>query len=302
MVIIHKRIDVQLSLKNKHLHLVIDHPGENYCGSRFDWTGKIVDLKFQNIPILTREKPAAENEHLFGRGLYNEFGIDSALGFEETEMGGWFHKIGIGLIKKVSRSYDFNKTYEIKPALFSVLHEKDKLIICCTSESLNGYAYRLKKEIELLENRFSINYTLDNTGEKKILTREYNHNFIGINEDSIGKNMVLKFPFQMNSEGFEEVVNPGNKVKINTSELKFKETPKEPFFFSKLSGNKVVDAQWELHDLNSKIGIRETGNFQTQSINVWGSKHVISPELFIELQIPPGHSKKWSRTYEVFTL
>jgi len=293
---------VHLSLKNKHLHLEIDSPTDNYKGSRFDWTGKITAVTYHNTPILTREKPTSKNEHLFGKGLYNEFGIDSALGFEETEMGEWFHKIGVGLLQKDGHSYDFSEVYKIKPAEFSVLHERDKIIISCISESLNGYAYRLKKEIELLENRFSINYTLDNTGEKKILTREYNHNFIGINEDSIGKNMVLKFPFQMNSEGFEEVVNPGNKVKINTSELKFNASPEEPFFFSNLSGNKVVDARWELHDLNSKIGIRETGNFQTQSINIWGSKHVISPELFIELQIPPGHSKKWSRTYEVFTL
>ena len=28
----------------------------------------------------------------FKKGLYNEFGIASPIGFEETPMGGWFHK------------------------------------------------------------------------------------------------------------------------------------------------------------------------------------------------------------------
>ena len=291
-----------LSLKNNCLHLELDSPTDNYKGSRFDWTGKIVRLKFHNTPILTREKPISKNEYLFGSGLYNEFGIDSALGFNETEIGGWFHKIGIGLLQKESHLYDFNKVYKIKPAEFTVLHEKGKIVTSCVSESVNGYAYRLNKEIELFETSFSIRYKLENTGEKKISTNEYNHNFIGINKKSLGKNIILKFPFQINPEEFQEIVNPGNKVNVHESELKFNASPEEPFFFNNLSGNQVVDARWELQDLISKIGIREVGSFQTQSINVWGSKHVISPELFIKIHISPGESKEWTRTYEVFEL
>ena len=34
------------------------------------------------------------------KDFINEFGIDTALGFDETDIGGWFHKIGIGFIKK----------------------------------------------------------------------------------------------------------------------------------------------------------------------------------------------------------
>jgi hypothetical protein len=160
----------------------------------------------------------------------------------------------------------------------------------------------LNKQIELHENTFSIRSELENTGEKEIVTNEYNHNFIGINNGPIGENIILKFPFQVNPKELHEIVNPGNKVKIASSDLEFNAIPQEPFFFSNLSGHKLVDAAWELHDLNSKIGIRETGNFQTQSINVWGSKHVISPELFIKIHIYPGESKEWTRTYEVFEL
>ena len=293
---------MHLSLKNKHLHLEIDPPTDHYKGSRFDWTGKITAVKYHNTPLLTREKPTPKNEHLFGRGLYNEFGIDSPLGFKEAEIGEWFHKIGVGLLLKDDHSYDFNKVYKIKPAEFSVLHERDKIIISCNSESVNGFAYRLNKQIELHENTFSIRSELENTGEKEIVTNEYNHNFIGINNGPIGENIILKFPFQVNPKELHEIVNPGNKVKIASSDLEFNAIPQEPFFFSNLSCHKLVDAAWELHDLNSKIGIRETGNFQTQSINVWGSKHVISPELFIKIHIPPGESKEWTRTYEVFEL
>jgi len=35
-------------------------------------------------------------------------------------------------------------------------------------------------------------------------------------------------------------------------------------------------------------------------VNLWGSKHVISPELFINIFIKPGQSADWTRTYSVY--
>jgi hypothetical protein len=46
------------------------------------------------------ERHDFKNEHQQGKGFYNEFGMDTALGFEEAAIGGWFHKIGVGLLKK----------------------------------------------------------------------------------------------------------------------------------------------------------------------------------------------------------
>ncbi len=40
----------------------------------------------------------------------------------------------------------------------------------------------------------------------------------------------------------------------------------------------------------------------TNKVNLWGNKHVISPELFINLNIMPGESFKWNRTYSVRNL
>ena len=98
---------MQLSLKNKTYHVLIDHPHENYCGSRFDWTGKITQVHFKDIPVLSNESLSNTNQQKLGRGLYNEFGIDSALGFEEAEIGEWFHKIGVGSLKKTKSEYHF---------------------------------------------------------------------------------------------------------------------------------------------------------------------------------------------------
>lgn len=289
-------------LKNNHLELHIDAPTENYSCTRFDWTGKISQLKFQNIPLTTIENTDLINTACFGKGFYNEFGIDTPLGFHETAIGGWFHKIGIGLLKKENEQYLFHKKYAVKPAKFSVSTEANAVIIHCTSEAFNGYSYKLTKEIKLYSSSFTIKYTLHNTGEKEIVTDEYVHNFMATDNALKGKEYALEFPFKLEPPLFDETVNTEQKVAIGNNRITFKETPKEQFFFSNLSGGKLENAAWTLLNSNTKIGIQETGNFQTNKMNVWGWGHVISPELFFKINIKAGKALEWTRTFEVFKI
>ena len=172
-------------LKNKNFEILIDLPNENYNFSRFDWTGKIVKVKFKNILLSGDERTDVKQENNFGKGFYNEFGIDNALGFDEAKSGEWFHKIGIGLLKKEGDEYLFHKKYEMRPAKFNSILESNRVLITCRSEHINGYSYVLKKEVELFENKFKVKYNLENTGQKIIITNEYNHNFISVNKDLI---------------------------------------------------------------------------------------------------------------------
>ncbi|NAY91107.1 hypothetical protein GTQ34_04170 [Muricauda sp. JGD-17] len=287
-------------LKNKNLEVYIDFPSDNYNFSRFDWTGKIVKVKFKNVYLSSLERTDGLDEDLFGKGFYNEFGIDSALGFDETVIGGWFHKIGVGVLKKDNAQYLFNEKYEIKPLEFKVIPNSNRILISCKSPKINGYSYFLRKEIELHDSSFSIKYHLENTGEKDIVTDEYNHNFTAINKDLIGPNYLLRFPFQLNQKLFGDAVNPEQKVNVEQNEITFNGIPKDQFFFSNLTGGENVHAAWELINLESKVGISETGDFKTDKVNLWGWRHVISPELFYKISIKPGQSAKWSRNYNIF--
>ena len=289
-------------LQNKNLEIHIDLPEEGYNFSRFDWTGKITQLKFQNSPLTITERTDVVNDAAFGKGFYNEFGIDTALGFEETAKGGWFHKIGVGLLKKEDDQYLFHKKYKIKPAQFKITTAPNKILISCISAAVIGYAYVLKKEIALQGSGFTINYQLENTGEKDIRTDEYVHNFMAINNELVGSDYVLKFPFQLQPGRFGETVNNEQQLVLGSKEFGFKDTPKEQFFFSNLSGGENVNAAWELLHHKHKIGISETASFKTQKINLWGWEHVISPELFYPIFIQAGETTKWSRTYKVFRL
>ncbi|MFT6165839.1 MAG: hypothetical protein ACJAV5_001120 [Vicingaceae bacterium] len=287
-------------LKNENLELKIDLPLENYNSSRFDWTGKITQVKFKNIPISTSQK--LDSWEGLGEGFFNEFGIDAALGFDVVEKGEWFHKIGVGLLRKESARYDFSKTYEVRPAQFNVTLGSDRILIDCVSEDNKGYSYVLRKDIRLTESGFCIKYYLENSGEKEINTDEYVHNFLAINKEAIGENYKLNFPFQLHQKLFGETVNPEKKVEIGTDQIQFNGTPKEPFFFSHLNGESSVDSQWQLINRKSNIAIKESGNFQTSKVNLWGDKHAVSPELFLHISLKPGEIKEWSRTYTIESL
>lgn len=288
------------TLRNKHLEVHIDHPLINYQSSRFDWTGKISEIKYRGLPMTITEKPDGENENVYGKGLYNEFSMDTALGFNEAQVGEWFHKIGVGLLKKDSPDYEFFRDYEIKPAQFDVLVEVDRIKIECLSHHMNGYEYRLLKEVVLEDEKLIINYSLENTGYKIIEVEEYVHNFMAINAERVDSKYQLRFPFHLHSGNASQLVDPDDILDIGKDEIKFKSRTENQFFASYLNGEKRVESGWELIHLDQKVGIRETTSFPTNKVNIWGWKHVISPELFHEFKLIPGDTEDWSRTYQFF--
>lgn len=284
-------------LENRSLEVQVDHPEEKYHFSRFDWTGKISSVKYRGIQVAGVELPGGAAEDLHGKGFYNEFGIDEALAYEEAPFGGWFHKIGIGLLKKDDEVYRYNKSYQIEPLRFKVETKADCVEISCQAPLISGYAYELRKKIELLESGFRTRYFLQNTGEKAIRTSEYNHNFIGIQEDPVGENYELRFPFELNPGLFRETIHPERTALFGQRAIRFQSPSEEQFFFSYMNAGMDVPANWEIRHLMSAIACSETGDFVSRKVNLWGWKHVISPELFVEIQVLPGQSVSWCRTY-----
>ncbi|WP_431157892.1 hypothetical protein [Winogradskyella poriferorum] len=286
-------------LKNKVIELHVDDPLKQYKFPRFDWTGKITTVKYKGLLVSGNEKTHPEEIKTFGRGFYNEFGISMPIGFKEIKKNQWFPKIGVGSLKKDSDDYYFLNNYEIKPANFSIDYSENRIQLGCTSKNENGYAYELEKEITLLDDGFQVSYNLLNTGEKPIITTEYNHNFIAINNNLIGKDYRLSFDFDLDKKVFDEIVNPNDVVTIDSEQISFNTQPESDFFFSNISGGKTVKAKWLLKDYKNKIAISEEASFTTNYINIWGCGHVISPELFIALNILPGERKSWFRRYSI---
>jgi hypothetical protein len=291
-----------ITLENNDLQLILDLPHENYRFSRFDWSGKITEVRYKGKILTSTEKINDPNEHIIGKGLYNEFGINKTPGFEEAKEGDWFHKIGVGLLKKEGEEYRFNHAYTIHPLSFKISQEEQSIQFHTQSETCKGYAYALTKRITLKKDGFSIEYELRNDGTKPLDLDEYTHNFLAFAHENLGTAYTLRFPFLLQPECLRENVNPEGKLQFYRKHIAFKNHIEKEFFFSFLNGDHAVQAGWELMHQGLKIGFRETTSFKTQKVNLWGTGHVISPELFHTINLKPGESESWSRNYCVFTM
>jgi hypothetical protein len=281
--------------------LDVDFPGEVYSMTRFDWTGLIREVRYKGQPITGRESPQTDRDTALGCGCYNEFGIEGPIGFQEAAPGDWVHKIGVGLLRKEHPGYDFHHGYELRPAQFETSTDKDTIRTACSGPEHNGFGYRLDKRIEVLEDGFAVHYALHNTGTKPFASSEYNHNFIALDQGPIDTRYRLDFGFAPNPDGFGESVNPEGAAVFEGSALHFRSCPSEPVFFSNLTGGKAHRASWTMRCASNGLSLSETGDFETASINVWSNGRVLSPELFIQLELLPGTSRRWSRRYRVVT-
>ena len=287
-------------LKNSELYVEVDLPHEGYRFSRFDWTGKIRTIRYHDIPLTTSEYHKGPQIRHHGAGLYNEFDIGGPQGYELTKHGSYFDKIGIGSLRKEDDAYDFLHPYSIIPAKFDFDSTQYKIVISCTADNRATLSYHLRKTIQLINNELKISYVLTNKSPYKIITTEYVHNFLAVNHEPMTEDYKLQFPFIIDTSRCDEVVNPDEVVRFTDDSVSFRSTPSEEFFFSELTGEQPVSAQWHLSYHPMGLNITETGDFNAYKINLWGSSHVICPELFHKVEVRPNETAQWSRTYHIW--
>jgi hypothetical protein len=286
------------------LKLEIQNPGEHYRGSRFDWCAAIVQVILNDKhSFCTNETANPLLSDSEGRGFYNEFGIGFAIGYDECLPGKRFHKIGVGLLQKPDNEpYAFTRIYDIHPMQIDYKFQNNLHIYIIDSPVANGFAYYLKKTVMIDGASFSIRYELKNTGTKAFRTSEYVHNFVSLNFRKIDPLYKLKFQFSIDAAGFVEAINPEQRVGFEGSLVYWNSRVEDPFFFSRMNKMDLINCSWELIHEEEKIGIRESCNGRINMVNLWGTKHVISPEMFHPINLLPGKSDFWERKFEFYEI
>lgn len=293
---------MSIRLSNGILTVDIADIGE-YKGTRFDWTGFItqVTLAEGNHTFCVPEslKPG---EGTGGRGLCNEFGISRAIGYDEVPIGGWFPKPGVGLLQKDdAQLYRFEKDYSVIPFTKEIEVEKEAVKYRVEPMEYNGYAMQLTKTISLQGDQLKIQYDLHNLGDKPFETEEYTHNFIGIDGLPTGKDFELRLPGELKVEEPESSYTE-KLLEVSNNRLTWNGNP-DKAFYCKLGGWEAsqADFNWELIHKPSGTGVCESGDFPVARMALWGERHVISPEVFVNISVLPRQSKSWSRIYRFFT-
>ena len=89
-------------LQNTRVHIEILEPGTAYTRTRFDWTGACRQITLDGRINYCSQEAVGDNKGTEGIGLCNEFGIHTPIGYDDTAVGDYFPKIGIGFLKELT--------------------------------------------------------------------------------------------------------------------------------------------------------------------------------------------------------
>lgn len=286
-----------IKVKGNKLEIEIAYPGTFYSGSRFDWTGFITKVVLNGKHTFCAPESPIPGEGSGGYGFCNEFGITTPIGYDEAKPGEKFHKLGTGLLTRFDESdYFFFDKYEVTPYPITIESGSNQVRFEVEPVECNGYSVHMIKEISIEENSMIIKYCLKNVGSKPIKTEEYCHNFISIDNNPTGPEYLLKFPYSVKADETPDVLD------ISNNEMSWNKQPENDFYIIPGGFKPTPNHTWELIHKPSGVGVREISNFDIQKVAVWGKGHVISPEVFVTVNIEPGQTQSWERVYEFFTL
>lgn len=291
-----------------------------YRGTRFDWAGVIGALEYKghsyfgpffekfnlSVPDVVIGDPVEAGVNSAASGAVEEFiGADGAvLGYAEAKPGEAFCKIGVGSLRKPDNaSYSSYTNYAIlNGGKRTVRSGREWIEFTQQVDCGSGYGYTYAKTIRLLKNEpeMTIEHRLVNTGEKPIETRVYDHNFLKIDHQSTGPDVVISFPFPpAPTEAMGELATiRGNQLAFS-KDLKGSDT-----FDSEFSGFGKTAADYQIQVENHKTGAGVTirGNRPLVNIEVWAVRTVVAPEPYVEIKAPAGREFTWKYTYRFYTV
>lgn len=298
-----------MRLETDRLSVDIAEPGTTYRGARFDWSSFItqVHLDGRHTFCIPESQGGAGTG---GIGLCNEFGPFSPIGFEETPVGEQFPKLGVGLLTRPDAAeYAFFRDYPIQPYSLRVETSPGVIRFEFAPLTCRGYAARLVKTVSVLGNSLSIDYALDNVGSLPIHTHEYCHNFLALNGHAVGPDYRLQL-----SHPLEPLYHPD--IVDNPEFLTWTQAPTQPWKHDLERGpatsspepcitEELIPAPvpagreywWQLNHVPSGLQVRETLDCPWSTMVLWYAPHVVSPEAFVAVDVEPGETMEWRRTY-----
>jgi hypothetical protein len=277
-----------------------------YRGTRFDWSGIVSKLEFAGHEFIAPWKQfRGPLVHDDVTGPAEEFLTnDSALGYDETPAGGAFPRIGVGALRKPEeKTYRRFETYEIAdPGTWSIRKSNDRVEISHRLSTGGGYAYLYRKTVILPKGqaRMEIRHSLRNTGRKGIDTVQYSHNFWVIDQQVVGPDMVVEFPFAPKpSRQLPFGADVQGRAIVYTRNLETGQTSS-----ADVTGYSSNARDYDIRVENRKAGagVHITSDTPLAQLHFWSIRAVACPEPYVHVRVLPGETRTWTLRYDLYTL
>jgi len=158
---------------------------------------------------------------------------------------------------------------------------------------LKGISYTIDRHVCVIDNMLTITTKVENTGEKPLYLREYNHNFLSM--DGMGAHPQVSLTLQKNYINNENT--PG--LVMNETGITFTEEIKSGFMIV-CPAQPYAPMRWALLDKKANMSVQEWGDFDITRFLAWGGPHVIAPEIYGDFPVKPKESCSWTRLWKFF--
>jgi hypothetical protein len=274
-----------------------------YRGTRFDWSGIINSLKYNDHEYFGKwyqQHDPAKHDAI--TGPVEAF---DPIDYTTAAPGEKFLKIGIGILKKVKNEpYGFSKPFEVLNAgKWKVRTKSDRVEFIHTLSDDSGYSYIYKKTVRLAEGKSQmiLEHSLKNTGQKAISTSVFNHNFFVIDNQTTGPDFSVSMPFKISSEPAKKSLMTfiDNKM-VYTRDLKKGESTME--YPKGFTGTSIGDYDFRIENQKTGAAVRITSDRPLSHLMYWSVPTTLSPEPFIKIDALPGEEFTWSIIYDFYTI
>ena len=282
-------------LKNDRLEVTVTEPGSLYRRQRFEWCGVATSVILDGKHSFLSKEPMFWGQITGGYGLSNNF--EAANGFEygNTPVGEAFPRVGIGSLIRNDRSpMSMYHDFDITPAPMSYTAEADKVTFVTEPLPVNGYAWRVVKEMKLDGNKLHTTHWLTNVGEKSVMLEESNHTYTMIDDYKIGPDYEMTVPYNVGVD-----VQRG-KVAVEYNKITVLDYP-EMFTFNVRGWEGCQPHSWTVTHKPTGIGYRETIKQPISKFFVWGCSTNFCPLVYVKVPSVPGETAVWTRTLEFFS-
>ena len=267
----------------------------SYHGTRFDWSGIITSLQYKGHEYFDQWYDKHDPKiHDAITGPVEEYTIQDA---ERV-------RLGAGVVKKPDTGpYKRFDTYDIEdPGKWTVNMLAGAIEFNHVLAGPDGLAYSYSKTVRLDENkpRLVLNHTLRNTGQRALDLTQYNHNFFVIDNETVGPDVVVRFPFpvQAKADWKDMAQVRGNDIVYSRELQKGESVAGEIEGF----GPDAKAYDFRIENRKSGAGVRITGDQPLARIYFWSIRSVACPEPYIHLRVDPGQQIKWQIAYDFYTL
>lgn len=297
------------TIQNERLAVTFRYDPAELFSERFEAAGVVEQVCLDGeYRFCEPEQRIAERVTCNGVGLCGEYVWDELA--NETKPGEQFPKLGVGLLTQRPEGGPYNmwKHYAVKLFPLSARFEADRAVFVQEPVACLGVAARITKIVTLDGASLRTETTLENTGERTLALREYQHNFVSLNGVPAGPGYRLELPmdgrigeifdsaydvqdFRARCSGFMKA--EGDAIvwlKSMDGHGFHKETPEKDLHPER--GN-----YWRLTHESLPLSVCEELSFRPQHLVLWGVEHCICTEAYIPLCVEPGRQMTWTRLW-----